>query len=139
MTQYAGTTYSLLGLTQNGVPPGSFSGVTMQANGDVVVNYNNGQNRTVAQVPLVVFNDANSLQSQNGQAYTATQTSGTPLTVAVGSGGAGKLVPGSVENSNVDIATEFSQLIVAQQAYSANAKVVTSADQLLQITINMKT
>lgn len=139
VTQYAGTTYSLLGLTQNGVPPGSFSGVTMQANGDVVVNYNNGQNRTVAQVPLVIFNDPNALQSQNGQAYTASQTSGTPLAVAVGSGGSGKLVPGSVENSNVDIATEFSQLIVAQQAYSANAKVVTSADQLLQITINMKT
>ena len=139
VTQYAGTTYSLLGLTQNGVPPGSFSGVSMQPNGDVVVNYNNGQNRTVAQVPLVVFNDPNSLQSQNGQAYTATQGSGTPLAVAVGTGGAGKLVTGSVENSNVDIATEFSQLIVAQQAYSANAKVVTSADQLLQITINMKT
>ena len=53
----------------------------MQANGDVVVNYNNGQTRTVAQVPLVTFNDPNALQSQNGQAFTATQTSGTPLAV----------------------------------------------------------
>jgi flagellar hook protein FlgE len=139
VTQYAGTTYSLLGLTQNGVPPGSFSGVTTQANGDVVVNYNNGQTRTIAQVPLVTFNDPNALQSQNGQAFTATVNSGGPLVSAPGTGGAGNLVTGSVEESNVDIATEFSQLIVAQQAYSANAKVVTSADQLLQITINMKT
>jgi flagellar hook protein FlgE len=139
VTQYAGTTYQLLGLTQNGVPPGSFSGVTTQANGDVIVNYNNGQSQTIAQIPLITFNDPNALQSQNGQAFTSTQNSGTPLAVATGTAGAGNFVTGSVENSNVDIATEFSQLIVAQQAYSANAKVVTSADQLLQITINMKT
>ncbi len=139
VTQYAGTTYSLLGLTQNGVPPGSFSGVTAQANGDVVVNYNNGQTRTIAQVPIVTFNAPDSLQRQNGQAFTATLASGTPLANAASTNGAGNIVTGSVENSNVDIATEFSQLIVAQQAYSANAKVVTSADQMLQITINMKT
>ena len=59
VTQYAGTAYSLLGLTQNGVPPGSFSGVTTQANGNVVVNYNNGQTRAIAQVPLVTFNAPN--------------------------------------------------------------------------------
>jgi len=138
VTQYSGSTYNLLGLTQNGVPPGSFSGVTTQANGNVVVNYNNGQTRTIAQIPLITFNNPNSLQSQNGQAFTATQASGTALAVPTGTAGAGNFVTGSVENSNVDIATQFSNLIVAQQAYSANAKVVTSADQLLQITINMK-
>jgi flagellar hook protein FlgE len=138
VTQYAGSTYSLRGLTQDGVPPGSFSGVTLQNNGDVIVNYNNGQSRTVAQVPVITFNDANQLQRQNGQAFTATDTSGTPLAETAGSNGAGTLVTGSVENSNVDIATEFSQLIVSQQAYSANAKVVTTADQLLQVTISMK-
>jgi flagellar hook protein FlgE len=139
VTQYAGTSYSLLGLTQNGVPPGSFSGVTTQANGDVVVNYNNGQSQTIAQIPLITFNNPDALQSQNGQSFTSTQASGNALAVATGTGGAGTFVTSSVENSNVDIATEFSNLIVAQQAYSANAKVVTSADQLLQITINMKT
>ena len=72
VTQFAGSTYSLLGLTQDGVPPGSFSGVTTQANGNVVVNYNNGQTRTIAQIPVVTFNAPNSLQSQNGQSFTAT-------------------------------------------------------------------
>ncbi|HVY16217.1 MAG TPA: flagellar hook protein FlgE [Rhodopila sp.] len=138
VTQYADTAYSLRGLTQNGVPPGAFSGVSMQTNGDVVVNYNNGQSRVIGQVPVVTFNNANALQRQNGQAFTSTTESGTPLAEAAGSNGAGTLVTGSVENSNVDIATEFSQLIVSQQAYSANAKVVTTADQLLQTTINMK-
>lgn len=138
VTQYAGSAYQLRGLTQDGVPPGSFSGVTMQTNGNVVINYDNGQTRTIAQVPVVTFNNPNDLQGQNGEAFTSTITSGTPLAESAGSNGAGTLVTGSVENSNVDIATEFSQLIVAQQAYSANAKVVTTADQLLQVTINMK-
>jgi flagellar hook protein FlgE len=139
VTQYAGSTYSLLGLTQNGVPPGSFSGVTTQDNGNVVVNYNNGQSRTIAQIPLITFNAPDSLQSQNGESFTATTDSGTPLAESVGTNGAGSLVTGSVEGSNVDIATEFSNLIVAQQAYSSNAKVVTTADQMLQATLSMVT
>lgn len=137
VTQYAGTAYSLLGLTQDGVPPGSFSGVTTQANGDVVVNYNNGQTRTIAQIPLVTFNAPNALQGQNGQAFTGTNASGTPLAEAAGTNGAGNLVVGSVEGSNVNIATEFSNLIVAQQAYSSNAKVVSTASQMLQSTLQM--
>lgn len=137
VTQYAGSAYSLLGLTQNGVPPGSFSGVTTQANGDVVVNYNNGQTRTIAQIPLITFNNPNALQGQNGQAFTATLSSGTPLAEAASTNGAGNLVTGSVEGSNVDIASEFSHLIVAQQAYSSNAKVVTTANQMLQATLQM--
>jgi flagellar hook protein FlgE len=137
VTQFAGSTYSLLGLTQDGVAPGSFSGVTTQDNGNVVVNYNNGQTRTIAQIPLVTFNAPDSLQSQNGQSFTATPASGSPLAVAASSNGAGNLVTGSVEGSNVDIATEFTNLIVAQQAYSSNAKVVTTANEMLQATLQM--
>ncbi len=137
VTQFAGTTYSLLGLTQDGVPPGSFSGVTAQDNGNVIVNYNNGQTRTIAQIPLTTFNAPDALQSQNGQSFTATPSSGSPLTEAVGTNGAGSLVVGSVEGSNVDIATEFTNLIVSQQAYSSNAKVVTTANQMLQATLQM--
>lgn len=139
LTQYAGTSYSLRGLSQDGVPPGSFSSVTTNTAGDISVNYDNGQSRTIARVPIVTFAAPNALQRQNGQSFTATIDSGNPLTQQAGSNGAGTLVTGSVEQSNVDIASEFSKLIVAQQAYSANTKIVTSADQLLQETINMKT
>ncbi len=138
MTQYAGTQYSLRGLTQNGVPPGAFSSVTTQANGNIVVNYDNGQSRTIAQVPMITFNAPDQLQRQDGQAFTATPGSGTPLAEAAGTNGAGTLVTELIESSNVDIATEFTKLIVAQQAYSANTKMVTTADQMLQQTINMK-
>ena len=138
LTQYAGSTYSLRGLTQNGVPPGAFQSVSTEQNGNVVVNYDNGQSRVVAQVPVITFNAPDELQRQNGQAFTATQSSGQAVAQQAGSNGAGSLVIGSVEQSNVDMASELSKLIVAQQAYSANAKVVTSANQLLQTTIDMK-
>ena len=138
VTQYAGSTYSLGGLTQNGVPPGSFSSVVTQADGSVIVNYNNGQSRTIAQIPITTFSAPDKLQSQNGQAFTATLLSGNPTAEAANTNGAGTIVTSSVEGSNVDIATEFSHLIVAQQAYSANAKMITAANQLLTTTIDMK-
>ena len=138
LTQYAGTDFSLKGLTQDGAAPGSFSGVSTRANGDVVANYDNGQSRTVARVPLTLFSNPNALQRQDGQAFTATRDSGGPRTLASGSNGAGNLVARSVEGSNVDIASEFTKLIVAQRAYSANTKMVTTADELLQQTLDMK-
>ncbi len=138
VTQFAGTTYSLRNLSQNGVAPGSFTGITMTSSGGVVANYNNGQSQTVAQVPLITFAAPNALQRQNGQAFTATSDSGAAIAQSQNTNGAGNLVTGSVESSNVDIATEFSKLIVAQQAYGANAKMVTAAQQLLQTTIDMK-
>ena len=138
LTQFAGTTYDLQGIAQDGVPPGSYGGVAIQANGSVVVNYTNGQSKTIAQVPLIIFNDPNALQRQNGQAFTTTAESGNPLAQQVNTGSAGSLAVSSTESSNVDIATEFSRLIVAQQAYAANTKVVTTADQMLQVTLAMK-
>jgi flagellar hook protein FlgE len=138
ITQYAGTDYNLRGLTQDGVPPGAFASVTTQANGNIAVNYDNGQSRVIFKVPLVTFNAPDKLQRQDGQSFTATLESGTPLAEAASTNGAGNLVTESVESSNVDIATEFSKLIVAQRAYTANTKMVTTADDLLQQTIDMK-
>jgi len=127
----------LRGLNQDGVPPGSFTSISMETSGNIYANYDNGQTRLIAQVPIATFNDANALQAQNGSAYTVTNASGTPSLQDAGSNGAGTLATSSVESSNVDIASEFSKLIVAQNAYAANAKVVTTADQLLQTTIGM--
>ena len=138
LTQFAGTDISVASINQNGSPSGSFTGLTANSNGDLVANYSNGQTRTIARVPVVTFADPNALQRQDNQAYTVTTNSGDALAQDAGANGAGALATGSVESSNVDIATEFSKLIVAQQAYSANAKLVTTSDQMLQLTINMK-
>ena len=138
LTQFAASSYTLRSLSQDGVPPGSFSSISMETSGDIYANYDNGQTRLIAQVPLATFGNADALQSQNGSAYTVTNASGNPSLQDAGSNGAGNLVTSSVESSNVDIASQLSKLIVAQQAYSANAKVVTTSDTLLQTTLDMK-
>ncbi len=138
LTQFAGTTYNLSSLTQNGVPPGSYNGVTMNPNGDVVVNYDNGQSRVLARVPIVTFANPDALQRDNGQAFLATHDSGAAQTKQAAANGAGSLVTSSLESSNVDIANEFTKLIVAQRAYTANTKMVTTAEEMLQVTIDMK-
>jgi flagellar hook protein FlgE len=138
LSEYAATSYQLTGITQDGVPPGAFSSLTNTANGDIVANFDNGQSRVVAQIPVVTFPSPDSLQRQNGSAFSATTAAGTPLAHDAGTNGAGALEASSSEASNVDIGTEFTKLIVAQRAYSANAKLVTTADDMLQTTIDMK-
>jgi flagellar hook protein FlgE len=138
VTQFVGSSYSLRSVTQDGVAPGSFTSLTTTAEGAIVANYDNGQSRTIARVPVITFNNPDALQRQNGEAYTVTPDSGSALADDAGKNGAGALVTSSVESSNVDIATEFTKLIVAQRAYSANTKLVTTADDLLQQTIDMK-
>ena len=138
VTQFAGSGYTITSATQDGAIGGSFTGGEADNNGNIVANYDNGRSVTVAQVPLTTFADADALQRQNGESYTATQSSGAAQTGALGQNGAGTLVVGSTESSNVDIASQLSQLIVAQQAYGANAKVITTANELLTTTLNMK-
>jgi flagellar hook protein FlgE len=138
LTQYGGTEYSPRNLTHNGVPMGAFSGLSMRENGGVAINYDNGQTRIIARVPVVAFNDVDKLQRMDGQAFMRTPESGEARVVDPASNGVGKLVVGSVERSNVDIASEFSKLILAQRAYTANTRIVTASDEMLQDTINMR-
>ena len=138
VTQFAGTDYAITSATQDGTAPGSFTGITADSHGNVVADFDNGRSVTIAQVPLVTFQNADALQRENGQAFSATQGAGTAQVEHLNQNGAGGVVVGSTESSNVDIASQLSQLIVAQQAYGANAKVITTANELLTTTLNMK-
>jgi flagellar hook protein FlgE len=138
VTQYAGEEYELRNLAQNGVPLGAYSSTTIRENGDVAINYDNGQARVIARVPITTFNAPDMLQRLDGQAFMRTLESGEARTSDPASNGAGRLSVGSVERSNVDIAAEFSKLIVAQRAYTANTRIVTASDEMLQDTINMR-
>ncbi|EHH67681.1 flagellar hook protein FlgE [Gluconobacter morbifer] len=124
-------------MTTDSVTSGTYTGISMQSDGSVMANFDNGLSQLVAKVPLATFSDANGLAAQNGQAYTATSSSGSPQVSAVNTNGAGTLTTGSVEESTTDLTSDLSKLIVAQQAYGANTKVVTTADQLLQTTLAM--
>lgn len=138
ITQFSGSSYAQSAPpAQDGLPQGNYNGVTIGSNGNVVINYSNGATKAVAQVPLANFADPDALQQQSGQAFTATTNSGVANIVASGTGGTGTLVAGSVEGSNVDIATQFTQMIVAQQAYTANSKVISTANSMLQVAVNM--
>ena len=138
VTQFAGDEYSLRNLAQNGVPLGAYSSVGIRENGDVAINYDNGQSRVIARVPVTTFNAPDMLQRLDGQAFMRTVESGEARTTDAASNGAGRLAISSIEGSNVDIASEFSKLIVAQRAYTANTKIVTATDEMLQDTINMR-
>jgi flagellar hook protein FlgE len=128
LTQFASTTGSVqvTGLTQNGFGAGSMQSLSV-AQGQIVGSFSNGQTVALADVSLATFNGQDSLQALDGEAFAATPESGNP-----NYSGTGSVVGSSLEASNVDIATQFSQLIVAQQAYSANARVMTTANQMIQ-------
>lgn len=138
VTQYAGDEYEVRNLAQDGVPLGAFSSVAIRDNGDVAINYDNGQSRVIARVPITTFNNPDALQRLDGQAFMRTLESGEARTSDPASNGSGRLTVGSIERSNVDIAAEFTKLIVAQRAYTANTKIVTASDEMLQDTINMR-
>jgi flagellar hook protein FlgE len=138
VTQFAGSDYAVRTLEQNGVPQGSFSSLSVRESGDVVINYDNGQTRVINRIPVVMFNDPDRLDRADGQAFQRTTESGDPIVVEATREGAGKLVVGSIERSNVDMAAEFSKLIVAQRAYTANTRIVSASDEMLQDTLNMK-
>ena len=129
LTQFANTsgTAQVTQLQQNGFAAGQLQSVSVDSENRIVGSFSNGQTIPLAQITLATFNGENSLQALNGGAYAATTDSGPPIY-----GATGKIEGSSLEASNVDIATQFSQLIVAQQAYSANARVMTTANQMIQ-------
>ncbi len=129
LTQFATTagTVEVNAMTQNGFTAGNLQSLSVDTQGQITGSFSNGQTIALANVTLATFSGENALQPLNGEAFAATPESGSALYSATG-----KVVGSSLEASNVDIATQFSQLIVAQQAYSANAKVMTTADQMIQ-------
>ncbi|MFB9969011.1 flagellar hook protein FlgE [Pseudoroseomonas cervicalis] len=137
VTQYAGATYQQNSVTANGAAPGAYTGVGIKENGEVVVSYDNGKSRTIAQVPIVTFQNADGLQREDGQAFTATQAAGQFRVLAAGEQGTGTLATSSIEASNVDITSEFSKMIVAQRAYSANSRVLSTVSGLMSETVDM--
>lgn len=119
-------------INQNGFAAGQLNGIAVSDKGRVVASYSNGRTLDIAEIPLVSFNGDNGLQQLDGGAFQATDASGPPIF-----GASGKISAQSLEGSNTDISDEFTKLIVTQQAYAANTKIVTTANDMLQETIAM--
>ena len=123
--------------TQNGQGSGTLEGYSVQADGTIEGSYSNGQTNALGQVAIASFANTQGLLRTGNNDYQATPGSGSASIGTAETGGRGTITGGSVEASNVDVATEFSKLIVAQQAYSANAKTITTFQQVSEATIAM--
>jgi flagellar hook protein FlgE len=134
LTQYASTDgsndISVTGSTQNGSTAGSLSSVSVGKDGLVTVKYSNNTSVIVAKTPLATFADENGLSQLSGSTFAASSKSGSPALSTAGTDGAGTITGGALESSTTDTATEFNKMIVAQQAYSAAAQVVTYVDKM---------
>lgn len=123
---------ALTGSTVNGALFGSLTGVTVGTNGDVTAQFSNGLSQNIFQIPLATFANPDGLTAVSGTAFTANTTSGVPTVNAPNTEGTGTIKSSELESSTVNIDTEFTNLITTQNAYSAAARIVTTADQMLQ-------
>jgi flagellar hook-basal body protein len=132
-TQYdiaSTTTYQ----SQDGYAPGTLESVSVDENGVISGTYTNGQILRLYQITIANFNNDQGLKKEGGNLYTATADSGPAYTSAPD----GCISANSLEESNVDLATEFVKLIVAQRGYEASSKVITTTDEVLQTLMNLK-
>jgi flagellar hook protein FlgE len=118
--------------TQDGAAFGTQSSISINKNGVVSATYSNGQTKNVFQIPIATFAADTQLSSSTGDVFQQTLASGTYNLNQAGQGGSGTVASSELEGSNVDLATEFSNMIVTQQAYNANSKVLSTANTMLQ-------
>ena len=137
MATGSGTGAAAAAPTSDSITSGVYQGITMTSDGNIMAKFDNNQTQLVGKVPLAMFADPNALSAQDGQAYTETSGSGRANLTLAGENGAGALETSSVENSTTDLDTDLTKLITAQQAYGANAKVVTTANTMLQTVLSM--
>jgi flagellar hook protein FlgE len=137
MTQLGGS-YQLAYLTQNGAKFGNFTGVSIGSDGVVTALFDNGVRTPVFQIPVATFTNTDGLESLTGNTFIETNVSGSYTLRSAGQAGAATVNSGSLESSTVDIGTEFTTMIITQRAYSAAAKIITTADQMLDELVQIK-
>ena len=111
---------------------------SIDGQGKVKGLFSNGQSLDLNRVALAKFPSTTGLKQVGNNLYSASFLSGQPIVAAPGISGTGTIQAGALEGSNVDLATQFVELIRAQQAFQANAKIITTSDQLLNVTVNLK-
>jgi flagellar hook protein FlgE len=125
-------------LAQDGSPAANLVSVGLGDGGKILAQYSNGQQTVVGQLAMAMVRNPESLIAVGNNNFSLSARSALPAIGLPNTGGRGSVVGGAVEASTVDIAKEFTNLIVLQRGYQANAKVVTTADELSQETINLK-
>ena len=134
----AGGLNTAAALSQDGSGVGSVVGFSVSEQGLVTGTFSNGRTQAIGQIALATFSNPNGLEKSGSSLYRATANSGAAQIGVAGQGGRGTLSGGTLEMSNVDLAAEFTNLIVAERGFQANSRVITTSDQILQDLVNLK-
>ena len=135
-TEYA-TPSTVISQSQDGYGTGSVAQLTIDNQGNVLGNYSNGLPKKMFRIAMAKFSDPSGLLKAGNNCFSATSNSGDPIVGTTGSG-IGKIFTNSLEQSNVDLATEFVNLITTQRGFQASSKIITTTDQMLQQLISLK-
>jgi flagellar hook protein FlgE len=123
---------------QNGFAMGSLESFSLGNDGTITGVYSNGLRQSIGQLAMASFNNPGGLEKAGNSSFRVGDNSGTAMVGQAGTGGRGVLNAGALEMSNVDLAEEFTGLIVAQRGFQANSRVITSSDEILQDLVNLK-
>jgi len=137
-TSQFGAAFGVNSMAQDGYTTGQLNGFSTSADGTIVGRYSNGQTKTLGQVVLSNFVNAQGLQPLGNNQWGETSASGVPLVGAPGSSSLGVLQSAAVEDSNVDLTAELVNMITAQRNYQANAQTIKTEDSLMQTLINLR-
>lgn len=125
-------------ITQNGSAAGQINGISIDPEGKIIATFGAGETVAVGQLSLANFNNPKGLVKLGANRYGESQAAGIPNVGIAGTGGRGTLIGSAIEQSNVDIAQEFTQMILAQRGYQANSRTITTSDEVLQETLQLK-
>jgi len=138
LTQFAADS-DVAYVQQNGAEVGQLNGVSIDENGFVVASFTSGVRRRIYRLPLATFANPAGLEPLSGNVFAETERSGAFNLHFAGTGGAGTVTPGAVELANVDLADEFTKMIVTQRAYTANVRVISTVNDMLDELMRIKT
>ena len=137
ITQTSGTS-TISPQSQDGYASGSMNGITIDQGGNIQATFSNGQTATLGQVDIATFNNPTGLTTTGGSLFSASANSGSATITPAGGASNSTIVSGSLEESNVDLAQEFTNMITAQRGFQASARVITVADQFLDEIVSLK-
>jgi flagellar hook protein FlgE len=137
ITQFGGSS-SFAATKQDGAAAGQLQAFNIGSDGTIVGVFSNGLKQPIAQLAMASFSNPGGLEKAGNSSFLATLNSGAAVVGAPGTGDRGLMVGGALEMSNVDLGTEFTNLIIAQRGFQANSKIITSGDEILQDLVNLK-
>jgi flagellar hook protein FlgE len=137
LTQFSGATEARVS-NSDGSSSGILSSYTVSNTGQIVGVFSNGLKQTLGQLALANFNNVNGLEKIGDSMFRSTVNSGLAQVGSAGSGGLGMITSGALEMSNVDLAQEFTNLVIAQRGFQANSRIITTSDEILQELVNLK-